>query len=416
MLASDNGWEDLSEYDHVELEIDASLFHRPARLGDESQGTLDIFISLVPTSVVTGLHKENNLKDASIIDTYALFAMRCYLYGAPIPDTPGSRVRVLMDQYVQAKKTLDKKLDLAVNRGGTLIPGKVRFEKHMSCCLFPPAFVMNVLTNQMASLLRFSQTVTLDCTAKKPFQGSPLYRYVPLGAKQRERWFVQLVAVLEGSGLPIVTGYYLTMPEQNLGGHENTLPWVQQVLREKEVCPIICTDEFYVSPNQIALCRQEKIPWLARIRNETIPEVRMMTASVKMEGNAYRIYRNESEGVSCTYIQEEEERRTKRYFLDNISKPVSDLEGRKMFPKQVDLYDNSAHGCKQLNQLLYEYRWPYQRRSWAKHFDSYVFTSLLITCYHLWLSAASSEDRASVSFHTFCMKLAEDILRWLNGN
>ena len=56
-----------------------------------------------------------------------------------------------------------------------------------------------------------------------------------------------------------------------------------------------------------------------------------------------------------------------------------------------------------------------RRGDYCVGFD-YLFTSILINCYHLWIDAGLlSEERDKVSWFEFCVQLSEEIVEETKG-
>eukprot|EP00957_Ditylum_brightwellii_P137697 10497097-Ditylum_brightwellii.AAC.1 len=75
-----------------------------------------------------------------------------------------------------------------------------------------------------------------------------------------------------------------------------------------------------------------------------------------------------------------------------------------------DHYSLGFNNCDEFNKALHGKSWPHKHGD-KRVASDYLFTSILINVYHLWIDAALAGEKCKdVTWKQFCMDLAKEML------
>lgn len=411
----EEGWKGVSPYSKFSLKADCNLAHvGGVALGCEKATAVDIFLKIFTSDVIEQLVRLVGHRSICAKDIYGFIAMRCLLQGRRKPELANARNEVLQKEYTLLKREKDAALGLASKNGRTGIPGVNLFKKYMTEGLISSQMASTTLSDRMVALISPGKHVSLDEKARKHFVGTSLYKRAPKTAEKHCFWISQLCCKMEGTKLPITLGFYpFFAPKEDVSVESigTVWKWVQRLLLRCESKAIVCADAFFTSPSQVDLCKALELRWVGTLDSAKFPSLASLIRLV--DPYDYVVLNNERNGCMFSYYKPFGDPRCRGYTMGNVFSLKGARNLEPPLPFIADEYSAMQDCCEMFNGMVGRTWWPYGRRSWNKHVDTFFFTSLLLNCYHIWRSVGEIETKESVSFDEFTIKLGDELLLWL---
>lgn len=408
-------WEDIGSYANYNIAQGRDPPHLGAILRlPNIASPLDIFLSIFDMDLVEALFRVGKKEGIPMGQAYILLGMRCYLLGKGKARTAARKVNVVQWEYTELKKELDQTMGNPRHNNRTLIPGFSLFNKMLGEYLLDSYITRTSLSERFLRILNPGRHIHLSSKLKSYFRKGRICSLAPSHLTHRNHWMVQLCGSMEGTGLPILFACYPDIDKMGSAEDEVTRAWkwADHLLKTSRSERMICADAPFTSVDQVKLCRELELMWVGELMQSRFIDFKNMVESNGIGEEEHVSLYNRVGGESFCYCLSRDYASHQGYLMTNIINPSPGPDTNSPAHMLSHLYDSMCKIGDQFNRLLVGKWWPYNRRSWEKHMDSYLFSATLLNCYHIWKSLGDISERARVPFNAFCIDLAKQILSW----
>lgn len=400
----DKGWREIGYDIGVPEPSQASL--AGYLLGNREKTPLELFREVFTESLMEKFTEMIGFHRIRPRDVEVFIGMRCILQGKGKPPVPSNPAQVLLGEYTRLKQELDEEFNLPRKYGRTAIGSHKLFSRYLVRALLTPTLASNQLKAALSSLFPPTLHVLVDEKLHRHFREYSICRYAPYGNAQRSPWLTQLCTVFPGTLLPLCLGFY-GAPFNETAAQVTLWKWVRSQLGTKV---ILWLGSQYTSRAQMGVCSALGLRWAAPYRAQCFPSMQLLLSQLGSHPGEYRAMINPQYHTTLVSYTEGMIGSEKRVEMGNIWQP--DVSNEVIHGPSLSLagYQDVSQACDMWNEMVLQHPWPYDRRSWDRHMDSYLFTSILINCFHIWKSLGSFSLRSAVAFDDFCIQLGRDLI------
>ena len=252
------------------------------------------------------------------------------------------------------------------------------------------------LNNQIQSLVNTTGEALAGDEKLFRYTGrSGFVRLCPNKPAKTGIWHYQLVCYLP-SGLPVLISTKAHLASTGLG---MKLPcsdvvklWGKLIL-EKGNSSILFMDSYYLDTTGRNWLQENNIKYIVGLKKDRFRDItRCLLPHVTKSGQHCTMFNAKTNEVATFHWSLDANVGKKLVLAGNCITRTQHTSGKRGCIPVYDEYAAGFAGCDNFNQIMHGKKWPFERKKSAAGADyangwNYMFTSILLNCYHLWVDS-----------------------------
>lgn len=374
--------------------------------GSLPQRPLDVFLKVFSEAMIQTLMKGSGKQCFSRKKVMIWMGMRILLYARQ--GNIGSRgpSHILAKHISMLRQEILEELHLPTANRSSKIPGASQFIETMKLAILTPELMYRLYTSNMMEIVDAGRYVNVSHKYVSFSRTARVAIVSPHTPQQDGSWVTMVGGMMEGCGLPILVGMVVHDGGGGKGGWEKAeeiLHWWRAHRGEQD--PIWCVGQGLNEEGFRKYCKAHGVEFIGKVWRKQCVNLPYVLGKVQKE-ECVALQNVEEREMVLGYQQKWPEQRN--YFLYTNVGGV--IEGGAL-PSILATCGTTFVACKSFGKLLASSWWPYNRKGLGYQFDSFFFSTILLSTYHLWLSSQSEDSLLFSTPFSFYEQLGWDILK-----